>query len=320
MPSPRTIWNTRAAHTAQARPVTRLPRLLTAKPIRMRGTIRKRLAYRARSANPAISPMPTPAYSVAAAESLPCSSSFARNTIATSSTPLNATTARNPNPITRTAFVRQMYPRPSRASRMMLCPDGTPGGSFGSRLSNNADAANVAASMNRIPRTSVTRNNAAAINGPIASSPFVPAPSAEFAVSRSSSRTSAGTALRELAWNTCATTLRRATSTSSTGNGGNVTAITITNAPCATSHPTITRRRSNRSPTTPANAPNTPGVRPPASNNNATANAAPVDSSTYSNSATRLSESPRNDTDRATHNTRNPGASRSTPIPPPPIP
>ncbi len=62
----------------------------------------------------------------------------------------------------------------------------------------------------------------------------------------------------------------------------------------------------------PANAPNNPGVKSPASSRNATANAAPVDPSTYNNSATSPSESPRNDTDRATHNTRNPGDPRNT--------
>jgi hypothetical protein len=44
-------------------------------------------------------------------------------------------------------------------------------------------AVKVAASMTRIPRTSVTRNNPAAISGPTASNPFVPAPNAELAAS-----------------------------------------------------------------------------------------------------------------------------------------
>jgi hypothetical protein len=92
-----------------------------------------------------------------------------------------------------------MYPSPSRASLRKLCPDGSARGIPGNRPNITADTKNVAASISRIPRTSVIKKSAAAISGPTASRPLVPAPNAEFAASSCASFTNPGIAFRELA-------------------------------------------------------------------------------------------------------------------------
>src|SRR3954453_20259936 len=107
--------------------------------------------------------------------------------------------------------------------------------------------------------------------------------------------------------------LRTATIPNNTGNAGRLASMTTVSTPCTTSHATITRRRSNRSPTAPASAPNNPGTKSPANSSNPTASAAPVDSCTYNNNATSPSESPNKDPARPTHNRRTPTDPRSNP-------
>jgi hypothetical protein len=77
-------------------------------------------------------------------------------------------------------------------------------------------------------------------------------------------------------------------------------------APCASSQPIMIRRRSNRSLRAPVSGLTRDGAKSPTSSSNDTASAAPAVSATCSISATRLTESPMNDTTRAIDSARNP--------------
>ena len=140
----------------------------------------------------------------------------------------------------------------------------------------------------------------------------MPNPSVAFAASRSRAGTSAGTAAREAGWKTCPVIARAATSASSNGSGGSPIAITTSSAACSSSQVIITRRRSKRSLTAPVSGLSSDGTKSPASSSAATASACPVVCATCSISATRLSESPTNDTTRATISDRNAGRPRSS--------
>ena len=138
----------------------------------------------------------------------------------------------------------------------------------------------MAASTSNTPRTSSRGNSAAASNGPRASDPFVPNPSAEFALSRFRSRTSAGTAALDAGWKICPATARKATNASNSGSEGNVRAMTATRVPCTSSQATITRLRSHRSLRVPVSGLSSDGAKSPTSNSSATASACPVVSAT----------------------------------------
>ncbi len=255
----------------------------------------------------------------------PPSSSRARKTSATSSTPLKATTPTNPAATARTVGIDHSCRSPVTISRHH--PTGGSGSVEpatrpapvirGSLASRAAETAKVATSTRSTPRIPLSANSAAAISGPSASSPYVPTPRAALAASRSSSSTTRGTALRDAAVKVVAPIPRAATRTSRSGSGGSDTAIASTRSPCTTSQVTITLRRPYLSPIMPATGPNRPGTQSPASNSSATAIAAPVSACRYTSSATRPRESPSTETARADHSIRNPRLRRSSRSAPP---
>ena len=203
MPSPRMVCSASATITAPASPVSRLPRLVTPYPTTSMRAVDQTPDIRLTRAYPTISPSAAPAYSRLAADWLPPSGPVARNTSATSSTPLKATTAAKLMITTRSPTARHTSrsPRPACRRNEPSSPSSSGvAGMLGNPISRTAESRKLPESINSNPWIPTSGSSTAASTGPSTATPCSPNPSAPFAAGRCSSATSVGTAARDAGW------------------------------------------------------------------------------------------------------------------------